>query len=210
MILLAPHPQTTSRKTGFTLVELLAVVAIIVALMALTIPAITPASKGVEITQSGGILAGELQAARLEAIARNRPVEVRFYENADRDAYDRVGFLVIRDDAAFTTFRSEFEMPDNLIIPKYEDAQDLTPLLNPSADGITSGTEERPNGETNPYVAFRFRPNGSTTLSPDPNEEWFLTVIHQNDQGKSPGSGLANFTAIQIEPLNGRVRVYRP
>lgn len=199
-------------KSGFTLVELLAVVAIIVALMALTIPAISPATKGVEITQSGSILAGELQAARLEAISRNRPVEVRFYENQAGDAYDRVGFLIIRDDMAFTTFRSEFDLPDNLIIPKFAGAQDLVPLLDSTADGITSGTEERPNGTANNYVAFRFRPDGSTTLDPDPDKEWFLTIIHQNDQGKTPNSNprLNNFTSIQVEPLNGRIRVYRP
>lgn len=194
---------------AFSLVELLVVIAVIVVLMALSIPALSPATRGVEISQSGGILGGELQAARLEAISQNRPVEVRFYQDKAGD-YHRVGFLLKRDDGATTAFRNEYELPQTLMIAPHTISDSLSPLLDESAseEGVLSDIELRPNGKQYSYTGFQFRPNGSTNL--DANIDWFLTIIDRNHRDKKPGAGLDNFTAIQIEPLNGKVRVYQP
>jgi len=203
--------SSSRRLSAFTLVELLAVVAVVVVLMALTIPAMSPATRGVEITQSSGILTGDLQAARLEAIARNRPVEVRFYKDRD-DLCRKIGFMVQRDDGVMTTFRNATELPESLVIAPHSDSNSLSPLLDESASdkGVRTGVETFQNGSSTPYISFRYRPDGSTSLAVDSGQDWFFTIVDQNDLGKTPSNGLNNFTSIQVDPLNGKTRIYRP
>lgn len=67
-----------SRRRGFTLLELLVVITIILLISALTLPAILPAVSHREVSEAARILQGALVQARDTAIRYNAPRGVRF------------------------------------------------------------------------------------------------------------------------------------
>jgi type II secretory pathway pseudopilin PulG len=70
------YPQTR----GFTLIELVGVIAIIIALSALLIPAFTSLKRAGDITEAAFTVAGALDQARTYAVANNTYVWVGIYE----------------------------------------------------------------------------------------------------------------------------------
>lgn len=70
----------SNRNTAFTLVELLAVIAIILTMMALVVPALVSTKGNNEITKAAYDIAGVLEQSRAYAIANNTYVWVGFYE----------------------------------------------------------------------------------------------------------------------------------
>jgi prepilin-type N-terminal cleavage/methylation domain-containing protein len=74
-----------SPRPGFTLVELLAVVALIAVVIAFAVPAMTQIMKGTQISQGSQVVNDTLLLARQYAISRSHAIEVRFYRYGDPD-----------------------------------------------------------------------------------------------------------------------------
>lgn len=68
---------------GFSLIELLVVVAIIAAIISFAVPATNELLRGSQLTQGSQALSDQMAFARQMALSRNRPVELRFYKYAD-------------------------------------------------------------------------------------------------------------------------------
>ena len=66
------------RTTGFTLLELLVVLAIAAMLMALVPPVLSKAAPGVRAKAAARDMADTLRGARAVAVTRGRPIDVRF------------------------------------------------------------------------------------------------------------------------------------
>ncbi len=64
---------------GFTLIELMAVVAVVALLLALVMPGLMGTLGASKLTQAGDKMAGFLSEAQSRAYGQGRPVEVRFY-----------------------------------------------------------------------------------------------------------------------------------
>ena len=68
-----------SRDKGFTLIEILVVLAIIAIIVTFTVPNLEPVLKGSKLKQAADDLERALANAQQVAITQNHPVEFRFF-----------------------------------------------------------------------------------------------------------------------------------
>ncbi|HSJ01052.1 MAG TPA: Verru_Chthon cassette protein D [Verrucomicrobium sp.] len=217
------HPLHISPRglaRGFTLVEMLFVCIVVGVLLAVAAPV------GISVLQASGMnratsmISDELNMARQLAMTRNREVEVRFYKVATDATTQDLQFR------AFRSFLVEGDSPENvkalgnvqylpesIIISADTKNSTLLDYGNPNRSGLMLFQETLP-GTSSPVdcVSFIFRPNGGTNLGPiDPPEgNWYLT-FHQAHAVVNVETGIPdNFCTVQIDPVSGRVRVYRP
>lgn len=204
-----------ARSRAFSLIEILAVVVIILVLMALLVPATSSLVRAMNMSRAASLLTDEMNYARQTALTRNRDVEVRFYKMDSKIADGEKRYLAFRSflvngtNAAQPLGRVK-HLPENVVLA--EDAKYST-LLDPGRSGLTQGHETIP-GLSSPaeYVSFLFRANGGTSLRPvnPPEGNWFLT-IHLENAPTNPVTGIPdNYFTAQIDPVNGRLRSYRP
>ncbi len=81
---------------------------------------------------------------------------------------------------------------------------DLSTIIsNPTVTGTTSV-----NGQSLPYVGFRFRPDGAADLDLTSASGWYLTIV---DSLRPSGDGVPdNFFTLRLDPFTGQTRVFRP
>jgi len=187
------HPNRY-KKSGFSLVELLAVVAIIAFLLAIGAPSMRSVIQSADLTATGDSVHGILHTARQAARARNVPVEIRFYRE-DRSSYvQSLEAFVQRDDGSFERIGDQqFDEENGIITSK----PDMTTLL--TGDLYEDPQVNRVGPKT--YQVFRFRPDGSTEL--EETQKWFLSLLYDKDS-------VENYYTIQINPFSGNLKIYRP
>lgn len=214
------------RAGGFTLVELLVVMGIMVLLIAIVGPTAIQMLRGTNITQSGEMVSDQFVLARQTALTKNRPVEVRFYEvpiaSADKSKnFAAMQSFRIEENGVATPVTKLQLLRDRIVFATDAegtgDDQLHSTLINPpqNASLRIKGTEKLPvfpNEAECKYVGFQFLPNGSADLDPTGASEaggWFVTLVEANL--KMPSNGRPkNFYTLRIEPLSGRVRFFRP
>jgi uncharacterized protein (TIGR02596 family) len=189
---------------GFTLLELLTVIAIICILMALVIPAVGSIGRANNLTVATQNFIAQINRARQEALTRNRSVDFQLL-SASREAGEPAAYRAMRyiicdefgsssGSSAFTNKTAWF--PQAVVINDSSTRSHLSPTL-----AQTNAT--LPGGISATGVFFRIRPNGMiTTASTAPtNLQWTLTA----DNG-----GTNNFSTIQIDTRTGITRLFRP
>jgi len=191
-------------RTGFSLVELLIVIAIVMVLAAVAVPSIDAVMRGSNLTRGGQIIADQLALARQEAVSRNRDVEVRFYQISDSGDKDwkAVQFLRIEQglNGPTTNLASRLILlPDGIHLAARDN---LSPLITTPSIAGSQDVGARGNLK---YAGFRFRADGSLDSSVDDSRN-YLTVSSVKDTANPP----ANFYTIQINPLTGKAAIFRP
>ena len=206
---------------GFTLVEMLAVMAVIVILIAVIAPAFTTMARGPLLTQASDEIVAMFNLAQQSAAARNQTVAVRFYQYADASVgestaspnngrYRAAQLFLVNDDGTATPLRAVVTFPLGIIA---DSGATLSTLLTDNAvkkkwPANDPTQPSLPRAGTNYNCCeFRFRPDGSTNLLPTSN--WFVT-LHNNLDGDARTTTPPNFSTIQIDPTNGTSSVYRP
>lgn len=200
-------------KRGFSLLELLIVIAIIVILAALTIPAMNSMGRSSSLNGAVQSVTGTLDLARQTAITQNRPVEVRLYKlpedgqpaGAPSDYRGMQIFVVDYESTNAVSRASRFPTPvvittDTTTSSLMDDARFPEQAADPAVPVPPAGSNYR-------YRSFRFKPDGGTDLPLDGN--WFFTLVLKTDPIKANNLP-ANFATIQIEPMTGRPKVMRP
>ncbi len=182
-------PSSARRPRGFTLIEVLVVISIIVLLMSLAVPALVSVMQGNRLSTAGQNMVSRLSQAQQLASAQNLPVEVRFYQFQDNTqitngaAYGAYQFVLVHtkvDSATHAT--SEYGEP--LSSPYFlENGVFITtgtisvngsgglasPLLDSSGGSQFTDGNSSPGGVTQQiqrggsaakFVAIRILPNG--------------------------------------------------
>ena len=193
---------------AFTLIELLAVCAVMSLLLALLIPAIGSLMDSYQITVTTADLNSLTQTARQMAITSAQAVEVRLYKVADSGGVDRYRAyrILTRSKTGMINQGVIRQMPDGLAILE-SSASSI--LEDENLQGNESGLSGYPNNT--PYVRLRFLPNGSIDLPgtvPTVNA-WTLTIA--TTKRANAGDALpANFATLSFDPLLGTTSVWRP
>ena len=216
------------RRQAFSLIELVIVISIIVIIAAFTIPAMNTLLKGSQLTQGANTLVAQLNIARQQALSRNRQIEVRFYRFGDpevpgEDATDlKTGkframqlFQVLPTGVSVPIDKVQV-LPGGVIFA-YSEADGLSSLI----DMPTGKTPKKPGIDDKAapllprgvdlkyeYVSFKFMQDGSTDRSP--TSKWYVTVIGINDKLESPNKPPPNFFTVQVDPVSGVTKIYRP
>ena len=219
-----------ARRSAFSLIELVVVIAIIAIIATFTVPAATGILRGSAITQASQTLTDQISLARQMALSRNRAVEVRFYQYADPEAPgEKVGSPATgqwRGMQLFDVLESGVPVPIDkpqrlpisvIMNPGTTSATTLSSLIACAAPN--SPTIKTP-GTTDPdlprgvaknynYVAFRFLQDGSTNLLASQAGGWFVT-IHNMTPPVTGTTPPANFFTLQIDPVSGSIKGFRP
>ena len=208
-------PLSASSR-GFTLVELLAVIFIIILISAFVTPAATNLLKGNKLTQASQMVSDRLGFARQTALTRNRRVEVRFYQYGDTDVpgesatnptsgkYRAIQLFEIPDTGSPVPLGKSQSLPNGIIM---DSGATLSSLLSTVVSGASLKVSIPRAGTNYNAVVFRFLADGSTSLAA--SGSWFLTFHNLND-GDALKTPPPNFFTLQIEPLNGHVKNFRP
>lgn len=203
---------------GFTLVEMLVVLTIIIALSALVVPAASSVVRGSSITYAVQSVSAQFTLARQTAIARNRTVELRLYKSfdpnnpgadaANSDAWRFRAFQLFQNapDGTAAPLSKVERLPNQVIV---DSGATLSTLVNDTTRTLQTGsTTSLPGvGTSYKYCSVRFRSDGSTDL--DPTKQWFLT-IHSLQDGDAMSKPPTNFVTLQIDPVQGGITIFRP
>ena len=185
-----------SRRSAFSLVELLVVVAVIAIVVGFAVPAANNLLRGSQLTQGAQTMGDQLAFARQTALSRNRQIEVRFYRYADLETPGEIStdkltwqfhafqlFEITENGAAlpinkmqrlpkmviFSTSPTSTYLYSTLVCPALRGAfKDA--LLDKTTPEIplsfTSGGTTTSVGRKYEYASFRFLQDGSTDLPP--------------------------------------------
>jgi len=215
----SPPSCARSAPAGFTLVELLAVLAILAILLALAIPPSVALLTASGVSNAGDQMLSSLSLARQIATSRNRAVEVRLYRYHDparagqpaEGRFQAIQLFLIEPTPSGTSTNAasrKQSLPANAYI-----ASDpaLSSLLDPArftpVPGSELGQTVPPVGTNYSAVRFRFRPDGSTTLPSD--TPMYLTMVPATtpDTASAPP---ANFATIVLQASSGKASLHRP
>jgi len=204
------HRHVPRSSGGFSLVELLCVLAIISLLAVLSVTGIQRIVLSTNLTTSASMVVDALNLARQRAISNNSPVEVRFYQVPDSNnstlQYRALGIYQINTDGPQLIHKIIY-LNGNVI---FSNAQTFGTLLT------YSGTSTGPLIPSGPppnytYWYFQYRSDGSTNLNTQPtsSDTWHVMLYNSNrpPTGTTPPS---NYISIQLDPISGRTETFQP
>jgi uncharacterized protein (TIGR02596 family) len=205
----------TSKRSAFTLVELLIVITIIVIMASLMGPTLNSTLRGTALTQASDKVIGVLSLARQTAVSKAQTVEVRFYSYTNSELPGDTGqghglqaFTVDDTGTNFTPITKPQILPNSVIISTNTY---FSLLMGNDTNGTPTNTIPRA-GTNYTYSSFKYYRSGSTSLaSSSSTNVWGVTVVNASDsKGTNDYNLPLNYTTIVIDPYNGSLKTYRP
>jgi uncharacterized protein (TIGR02596 family) len=205
--LLLPATGRRRQARAFSLIEILAVVAIAAILMALIAPSVTSLMESNNLTQGGQVLADQINSARQLAAARNQPVEVRLIEIPDNSGagYTAIQLWMSKNGGAPAPSTRMLSLPQSVVIAE---KAALSGILQNLTRVTTKSASDDPATKV-PYTAFQIRPDGIVTPSVSMSQA-FLTVVSARFATETDITNVKNYVTVQINPVTATPIVYRP
>lgn len=193
------------KKPGFSLLELLVVMTILVLLISFAAPAFQSMVAGSNLTRAGQLVGDQIVLARQGAVTGNAELQVVFFRLTDgpTKGWRAVQIWRLEQTAAGVKTRPLGRVetfPDGVIL---SDDPGLSPLL--TASPLSTGTAALPSHGTVDYAGFRFRANGSTENAISEMNN-FVTLQNATETAKPPH----NYYTLQINPVTGKVTAFQP
>lgn len=202
--------------SGFTLIELLAVMAIIGIILAIGIPAVTSLMKSTGLQSATRTVSSTLSQARQYAITQRRRVSVVFPYSGTTGPGTNLApryqsYAVVEISGTTTNYISKWEHLPLGAVFMNNNASVLTP---PCLDlDLQNASFPFPNTNSSPATLayIEFKPTGAASLA----GSFTITEGFMNGGVPTPtstvgGTNLANYTAISVDNLVGRIKVTRP
>jgi len=220
--------RASSPEKAFSLIEMMVVLGIVGLLLAFAAPNLFSLISSNTLTGEGTVLRNQLTFAQQIAVSKNADVEVRFFKMPDfsaaqtEETFRAYQLYQYNQEGELTPISTFFRIKAPVAVHG-----DLSTLLNPQSGGATSvdkaygfdsprsDRSEAPAGEggsmqSTPYVAFRFRPDGSTDLPfrTGNRDTWYITLVQ--GEGALRTNDPDNYLCLQVNPYNGQVSEFRP
>lgn len=203
-----------NKPRGFTLVEILIVIGIVLILVALTIPLLSGIGESKQVSSEADNVSSQISYAQLLAKSSNRPVELRFYlkpvTETQTKEYVRASQVMVTDaDGLFQPDGRIRDLAGKVIIHPSPEFSSITggQPLSPDPNAQSQNNKVAQDLE---YHAIRFMPNGSTNLGKSgTNQHWTLTFINWSpviNESELP----SDFVTIQVDPFTSQLRRYEP
>lgn len=194
-----------SRPSGFSLVELLVVIAVISLLAMLMVPAFNSINRGRFLEQAGAEVINSLAQARQHAMTMG--VRTR-WDLIDIGAGGGTNFRIHRV-MAFSGGQWEpvtrFSALPNTV--ELDSRSSRTSLITNAVSDPSAFTYNGENFSGRSRVSVDFHPDGMTTITSAVPPAPFLTF---RPSGSDAGSDSANWFSVVINPVTGRAEGYRP
>ena len=200
---LIPCP-TGGHASGFSLIELLIVIAIMALLVALTVPALNSISSGRKLDQAASQVVDNLSLARQTAMAHGCRVRWELADIGSGTTDYRIHRLVEFKSGTWQAASKWVALDETVQINHDPARSGLIAIVSTSA--TTNFAYHGTNFSNKNAIPVTFLPDGTTLLS---GADTFLTLepIH----GPKDASGnSANWSCIVINPVTGRATAYRP
>jgi uncharacterized protein (TIGR02596 family) len=210
------------RQAGFSLIEILVVVAIMSLLLVLSAPSMSAAFKGSKLSQGAADVVSFLSEARLSAIRTNNTVEVRFYRYANptgsvrEPLYQAMRMYKVTPKPNTSNVAVQTTATPLGPVRKITATTYITSIPTMSSllgNATYSGVEQvRGLADLRPisadYRSFAFRPDGSVNLPED--ERWFLTILETDTFRLGREAEPPDYATVLLNPTNGGVRTFTP
>ena len=188
------------KSRAFSLIELLAVMAMMAALMLLVLPSFNSVSDANKITEAGRSLLDQIDAARQQAEVSGSTVELRFLKKNKPGETHYTGMQLL---LSGTKADKVIALPEGVAILNSD-------TFSPWFSSMFAGTMPASNTvwDRASYRSFKVRSSGAIEPIPVSPHQLFLTVASTRT---APTSGtLANYATIQVNPDTARPLLYRP
>ena len=204
-----PSPRRVRSTQGFSLLEMFVTISVLVVLLAIA-SSMSNSWRSQQVLAAATRLAQDLQLARSLAMKRGYPVELRLYSNQD--------YSLTTPDPQYKTWQIVgYDSREERIIKLGELQRfDSTVIMSRFATLSSVTANERPLDITRdpaPTVLptrvsiIEFRPDGSTSLDPDPGQVWTITLLTDGFADETHNLP-PDFRTLTITAENGNVVVY--